>query len=450
MERRKRRQLERTWRKTRLTVHREMYKHQRTIVTNLISEAKMNCYQKRILDNSGDQKALSKIINNLISRKQISPLPPHNHPRELANNFSEYFINKIKKIQCELSAIEQTRNIDTDMEENKSETKFPCFKPATKSDVKKIIMASTAKSCQCDPIPTRILKECIQEISPMITQIINRSVLSGTVSERMKNNLDLILKNFRPVSNLTFISKTLERFVASQINHHLHVNLLTETFQSAYKERHSTETALLQVQNDILLAMDDDEITILVLLDLSAAFDTVDHSILIKRLEQRFGITDVALNWFKSYLSDRKQVVTINGETSNSQQLSCGVPQGSVLGPILFTMYTAHLGDIIRKHQIKFHLYADDTQLYISFKPRNQATAENALQRLSACISDIKVWLNMNKLKLNDDKTEVLVIGRKKQIAKVSITSLRIGSSDVNITKSARNIGVIQDSNLSK
>ena len=112
-------------------------------------------------------------------------------------------------------------------------------------------------------------------------------------------------------------------------------------------------------------------------------------------------------------------------------------------------MYIAPLGDIISKHQIKFHVYADDTQLYISFKPRNQATAENALQRLSACISDIKVWMNMNKLKLNDDKTEVLVIGRKKQIEKVSITSLRIGSSDINITKSARNIGVIQDSNLS-
>ena len=157
--------------------------------------------------------------------------------------------------------------------------------------------------------------------------------------------------------------------------------------------------------------MDEDEITILVLIDLSAAFDTVDHSILIKRLEQRFGITGIALNWFKSYLSDRKPVVTINDETSTSQQLSCSVPQGSVLGLILFTMYTASLGDIICKHQIKFHLYADESQLYISFKPLNQATADNALQRLSACISDIKVWMNMNKLKLTDDKTEVLVIG---------------------------------------
>ena len=137
--------------------------------------------------------------------------------------------------------------------------------------------------------------------------------------------------------------------------------------QSAYKAGHSTETALVRMKNDILTSMDKNQCVLLVLLDLSAAFDTVNHSKLLRVLQHRIGLGGTALMWFESYLRERTQAVAIRYSTAPSVELQRGVPQGSVLGPILFTIYTLALGDIVRRHDIKGHFYADDMQLYVSF-----------------------------------------------------------------------------------
>merc|ERR1712243_226489 len=161
----------------------------------------------------------------------------------------------------------------------------------------------------------------------------------------------------------SFLSKLLEKVVLNQLNAHLSANNLLNPFQSAYRQFHSTETTLLHILNDLLLATDSGKVSLLTLLDLSSAFDTIDHTILLKRLHHTFGISDVALSWFTSYLSDRKQTVLINNIHSKPTLLTCGVPQGSVLGPVLFTLYTSSLSSIIKSHSIKHHSYADDTQL---------------------------------------------------------------------------------------
>ena len=151
-----------------------------------------------------------------------------------------------------------------------------------------------------------------------------------------KSTLDKnILKNYRPVSNLSFISKITEKNVASRFKKHL----LNEPKQSAYRSYHSTETALISVTNDIMCAVDQKKAVVLVLLDLSAAFDTIDHSILLNRLHKRYGITGTALSWFETYLTDRCQVIQLNGESSDEMRHQFDVPQGSVLGPLLFTSY---------------------------------------------------------------------------------------------------------------
>ena len=148
------------------------------------------------------------------------------------------------------------------------------------------------------------------------------------------------------------------------------INNLEEVFQSAYKQLHSTKTALLRVHNDILVTLDNHQSVILLLLDLSAAFDTVDHTILLNRLATRFGITGSALSWFTSYLCNRYQFVGIRGDRSSHCPLACMVPQGSVLGPILYLLYTSPFGDIVGKYNMGYHFYADDTQLYLSFDSR--------------------------------------------------------------------------------
>ena len=210
---------------------------------------------------------------------------------------------------------------------------------------------------------------------------------------------------------------------------------------------HSTETTLLGIHNDLILAMDRGEVTSLILLDLSAAFDTVDHSILLHRLQHWFGVHGTSLDWFSSYLTSRSQAVSIQNSTSSFSNLSCGVPQGSVLGPLLFTLYTTPLGSVISKNSIKYHLYADDTQLYISFTPSNSTSS---LEMLSNTFSDILSWMNSNKLLLNPSKTEFLLIGTKQQRLKFSqLTTLSLGNDIIPVSSSARNLGFIFDSDMS-
>ena len=155
------------------------------------------------------------------------------------------------------------------------------------------------------------------------------------------------LRNYRPVSNLPFLSNILERVVLLQLQSHLCANSLLEIRQSAYRKYHSTETAVLSVLEGLLTKSDEKFVSVLALLDLSAAFDTLDHAILLRRLESTFGISGLALSWFELYLSDRTQSVVVDGLMSTSVPLVFGVPQGSVLGPVLFTLYSQPLSDVI-------------------------------------------------------------------------------------------------------
>ena len=302
------------------------------------------------------------------------------------------------------------------------------FEPATTTEVRKIIMSSPSKSCDLDPLPTILLKACLDVLIIPITDIINASLCCGLFPQDFKRaHVTPVLKkktlpkeelnSYRPISNLSFISKILEKVVANRLRSHIYENGLSNMLQSAYKQFHSTETALLKVHNDINLNIDNGKVTALTLLDLSSAFDTIDHNILITRLSTCYGISGTALSWFTSYLTDRRQAIKIGNCFSDTLPTSCGVPQGSVLGPLLFTLYTTPLSSVIQGHNLDHHLYADDTQIYISLTTSDTC---HSLNQLSDCLQDVSLWMKHCKLKLNADKTEFLITGTTTQRVKLN------------------------------
>jgi len=229
------------------------------------------------------------------------------------------------------------------------------------------------------------------------------------------------LKNYRPVSNLSFVSKLVERAAVKQLTNYLETNRLLPLLQSAYRSHHSTETALLKVLSDVLTAIDNKKVTLLALLDLSAAFDCVDHDILLSRLQSRFGLDGAVLAWIRSFLSDRTQRVCFGGRLSAEIALIFGVPQGCVLGPLLFLLYTAELFDIIPSLGLTRHSYANDTQVYISAPV---VESQQAAVRLAECIERLDRWMVQNDLKLNAEKTQLMRLGSRHQLAKLTISQL--------------------------
>jgi len=213
--------------------------------------------------------------------------------------------------------------------------------------------------------------------------------------------------------NLPVVSKLLERIVVKQLLTHLDMHQLLPRLQSAYRSKHSTETALVKVISDILLATDAGDLAALVLLDLSTAFDTVDHGILLRRLET-FGLNGIPLRWFKSYLVGRRQHVRTTASSSAPTVIVCGVPQGSVLGHILFLLYIADLQSLIEHYDLRPQHFADDTQIYGFCSPLASSCA--ALQsRISECIDAVSSWMKSNRLQLSTAKTEIiwLATGRR-------------------------------------
>ena len=286
--------------------------------------------------------------------------------------------------------------------------------------------------------------------------IVNQSLTSGEFLDNWKMaivrplikgpNLDTELKNYRPISNLSFLLKIVEKAAQLQLQEHFDQHSLLPKHQSAYRQHHSTETTLLNICDKILKNMEHAKCTSIVSLDLSAAFNTVNHTILLEVLNCYFGITEHALSWISSYLSSRRFQVQVRHLTSKTVEIDSSVPQGSILGPILFNCYAITLMEIILERKDSFLSgYADDHVIIHSFYPDDN----NINQIIENDIGKIKTWMEDNQLKMNDAKTEFIVIGMSGSLRKNTLDHIKIGNTKIQRSSNIKYLGINLDEKLS-
>ena len=414
-------------------------------------------YSDKIRNCGSNQKALFTVVNDIRKKGKNQSLPEHSSSETLANDFATFFKEKFEKI-VDTFPTDEGLPIEKSMG-GMDYTKFTQFKEVSIQDISRYINRAPTKYCpQVDPLPTALLKKNMDILGPTLTTIVNRSISSGIVPYAYKQavvtpiikkpTLEPTFSNFRPVSNLPFISKIIEKVVSEQINTFTDQQSLDEPLQSAFKKGHSTETALVKVQNDILLCMDEQKVVLMALLDLSAAFDTCNHEILLSRLETQFHISGTALAWFRSYLENRSQRIKVKDSLSDPVQLVTGFPQGSGWGPQAYSKYVGPLGHLLRLLCVLYHLFADDTQLLKPMSPNSPDSQSQSFLSLEHTISEVASWMTRNKLKMNESKTEFIVFGTRQQISKVQRSVINVGNDVIKAKRCVRNLGSMFDAEL--
>ena len=328
----------------------------------------------------------------------------------------------------------------------------------TEKEVLLIIKRMKTKSCELDDMPTDILKQMLPKVIGLITKIVNMSLEQGEFSTKWKVavvrpllkklGLELINPNYRPVSNLPFISKVVENCMLLQLSRHCKDFNLQLDYQSAYCEDYSCETAVLKISNNVLWAFEHQSIMSLVAIDLSAAFDTVDHAILLNILNNKFGITDKALKWFDSYLHPRSFKVAIDKDHhSKEHSLEVSVPQGSCAGAGLFNLYCVPLDDVVPK-DLQLSGFADDHSIRKPFKAGDTLSEGSTKDAMETCMLNIKRWMDKMHLKMNPSKTEFIYFGSRTQLKKCLVDNLNIVGDLILRSHTIKYLGAYLNENL--
>jgi len=452
-----RRRLERRYRRTGCELDRRAYQQATRAARDSIQRSRADNIKEELDAVAGDVKTTWRTAKRLL-HSDHKTVHDDTDCKKLVPTFSQFFVEKVNRIRGNITSALQS------LPRRQFATRFhvgpalSSFLPVTDDEVRRLLSKMPSKSSPLDVLPCSLLKSCADVFAPVITRLANLSFQTGKFPSCYKRAqvLPLLKKagldssspaNYRPISNLSTISKILERLVLTRLRPHLFGSSNFSQYQSAYRTGHSTETALLEVLDGVYTAADNKQISVLIGLDLSAAFDTVDHSLLIERLQLEFGVIDTALDWIRSYLVDRVQFVKMGQHQSDKVALDVGVPQGSVLGPLLFAVYCSPVGDIIFSHGVKYHQYADDTQLRLSMHADN--TAEG-LAVLAACTTDVRQWYMQNGLQLNPDKSEALIVGTSSQLTSMSaMSSVSVAGVDLPVADEMKVLGVVLDRRLS-
>ena len=425
-----------------------LFKDLRNKVTHAIRQSKIKCFNDRINTKIKDSKHFHQALKNFSIVE--SKINSNDNCVINATALNEAFLKNNNGKVSETLVTDECNEIF-----KKSKNPAFSFSEVTVGQVIKMVRTVKSNACGVDGISAFFLKLGIEHSVYAFTDIINASLKFNKFPERWKQSLvkplpklsnPTVASDYRPISLLPAFSKIIEKLVAKQMVDYLKQTGYLDNLQSAYKKSHSTITALLSVSDDIYEALENSELTFLVLLDYSKAFDCANHRLILAKLKAA-GFQNDSLSWVTSYLSGRSQKVVTGSQESSWENVINGVPQGSVLGPLLFTILVSDISDAIERG--RYHLYADDTQLYYTCKVED---ANSTIAKINSDLENVTNYSKRNCLKLNAGKSKFIVIGSRpnlKKLKSVVLDEIKLGPDTIEREYAVKNLGVMFDETFS-
>lgn len=431
-----------------------IYKKYKRNLQKLLRQAERNHYSELLNNNIGNIRKSWEVINEVINKKKKSTVITNKllvngrelkDPERIANAFNDYFVNIGVKLSASLPPC--YRNYISYLSAPNINSVF--LQPTNNNEVANVIKMLKRKSPGHDGITADIIKLSYPVFIPALTHVINQSIMQGVFPQELKiakviplfkGGDSTVMNNYRPVSILSVFSKIFEHIMYKRLNEFIISCNLLYKYQFGFREGHGTDLALITLVDKISEALDSGDYVLGVFLDLSKAFDTVNHEILLGKL-QHYGIRGAAHAWIKSYLSNRNQYVLFNNTLSNSLQIMCGVPQGSILGPLLFLLY---INDIVNiSTSLLPILFADDTNLFL-----RGSNVDDLFATVNCEMKKLLEWVNVNKLSLNITKTQYMIFKNKGRTVK-SNHNVYINQNKLKNVESTKFLGVVIDDRLS-
>ena len=434
----------------------DQFKRARNQANNAIKLAKKRYVSDNLKANKGNSRKTWKVINELTSRNSgksanILEIKADNRivssPMDIAEAINEHFSNVAQVLAQDIPVVD----VNPESYLEPTDSLFSLQIPSVNTVFSFLSKIDEKKATGLDRIPSNLLKMAASIVAPSLTSIFSKSILTGIypndwkaakVTPLFKKGLKSDPNNYRPISVIPVVSKVLEKIVYNQLYHYLDDNKLLLGCQSGFRSLHSTLTALLEATDAWSVNIDNGLLNGVVFIDLTKAFDTIDHEIILRKMSY-LGVDQAAIKWFSSYLSGRTQRCSVNGKLSTARTLSCGVPQGSILGPLLFLIYINDLPNSLQNAVPR--MFADDTNLTLSVK-----TLTELKLALAPELNSLSCWLKANKLSLNVAKTELMIIGSRQRLsAQCDDVEIRIDDQIIERVDHTKSLGLFIDAHLS-